>query len=504
MPILSRHAARRPEATACVMHETGERITWRELEAGSRRCAHLLLASGLRVGDVVAVFMENHRRYLEILWAARRIGLYYTTISAHLKPDEVGYILRDSGARALFTSSAMAGVATVLDPSELQLRVMLDGAAPGFDDYDAALSRVPADGPLPDAPEGTDFLYSSGTTGRPKGIRRPLAQLAAHDLQRSDLWWKRFDEHSVYLSTAPMYHAAPVRWNMNVLRAGGTCVLLARFDPERALEAIERHRVTHAQWVPTMFIRLLRLPEQVRKRYDLSSMKVAIHAAAPCPVEVKRAMIDWWGPILVEYYSGTEAVGRTSIESQEWLAHPGSVGRPELGEIHIVGDDGRELPAGEVGTVYFSGVPPFEYHNDPERTREAYDHRGWASIGDVGYLDAEGYLYLTDRRSHMIISGGVNIYPQETENVLAAHPKVADVAVIGVPDEEFGEQVRAVVVPFDPADACDALASELIAHCRERISPIKCPRSIEFTDSLPRTETGKLLKRLLKDRHAGR
>ena len=504
MPILSRHAARRPDAVACVMHETGERITWRELEAGSRHCAHLLLSAGLRQGDVVAVFMENHRRYLEILWAARRIGLYYTTISVHLKPEEVSYILRDSGARALFTSAAMADVACALDAPALALRVMLDGASAGFEDYAAALARVPASAALPQTPEGSDFLYSSGTTGRPKGIRRPLAQLAAHDLQRSDLWWKRFDEQSVYLSTAPMYHAAPVRWNMSVLRAGGTCVLMARFDAERALEAIERHRVTHAQWVPTMFIRLLRLPEDVRRRHDLSSMKVAIHAAAPCPVEVKRAMIDWWGPILVEYYSGTEAVGRTSLDSIEWLAHPGSVGRPELGEIHIVGDDGAELGPGEIGTVFFSGVPPFEYHNDPERTREAYDHRGWASIGDVGYVDADGYLYLTDRRSHMIISGGVNIYPQEAENVLATHPAVADVAVIGVPDPEFGESVKAVIVLLDPGAASQDLARELIDHCRARISSIKCPRSVDFAESLPRTETGKLLKRLLRDQYVGR
>jgi long-chain acyl-CoA synthetase len=504
MPILERHAARRPEATAIVVHETGERVSWRALDSGSRRCAHLLLAAGLRTGDVVAVFMENHARYLEILWAARRIGLYYTTISTHLKPAEVDYILRDSGAKALFTSAAMAGSAGALDVSGLSLRLMLGGASQGFDDYDAALARVDADAALPEAPEGTDFLYSSGTTGRPKGIRRPIAQMAAHDLQRGDLWWKRFDEESVYLSTAPMYHAAPVRWNMNVLRAGGTCVLMSRFEPERALEAIERHRVTHAQWVPTMFIRLLRLPEAVKKRYDLGSMRVAIHAAAPCPVEVKRAMIDWWGPILVEYYSGTEAVGRTSIESREWLAHPGSVGRPELGRVHVVGDDGRELPPGAVGTVYFSGVPPFEYHNDPERTREAYDARGWATIGDMGYLDADGYLYLTDRRSHMIITGGVNVYPQETENVLATHPKVADVAVIGVPDAEYGEQVRAVVVPVDASDAGEALGAELIAYCRARISPIKCPRGVDFVDALPRTDTGKLLKRLLRDRHASR
>ena len=350
------------------------------------------------------------------------------------------------------------------------------------------------------------MLYSSGTTGRPKGVRVPLSgQPLGTPTPLLAMMGALYgmDEHTVYLSPAPLYHAAPLRFCMSVLRLGGTCIVMEKFDPRLALELIERHRVTHSQWVPTMFIRMLKLPEEERARFDLSSQRVAIHAAAPCPIPVKEQMIDWWGPILHEYYAGTEGNGFTAITSEEWLAHRGSVGRPLRGAVHIVDDEGRELPPGQEGTVYFSGGARFEYHNDPEKTRSAYDERGWSTLGDVGYLDEEGYLYLTDRKAHMIISGGVNIYPQETENVLVLHPKVADVAVIGVPNEEFGEEVKAVVQLLDPAEAGPELAEELIAWCRERLSAIKCPRSVDFVEELPRHPTGKLYKRLLKDRYWG-
>jgi long-chain acyl-CoA synthetase len=394
-----------------------------------------------------------------------------------------------------------AAASTGLDAC--RVRVVADGAASGFEDLDDWIAAAPSDARLPERLEGADFLYSSGTTGRPKGIRRALEQLASVDLQRGDLDWKRFDADSIYLSTAPMYHSAPVRWTMQVLRAGGCCVVMERFDAEAALAAIERFRITHAQFVPTMFVRLLRLPDAVRRQHDRSSLRFAIHAAAPCPPEVKRAMIDWWGPIVHEYYSGTEAVGRTSISSREWLERPGSVGRPELGRLHIVGDDGAELGPGETGLVCFSGVPPFTYHGDPERTRAAYDTQGRANIGDVGHVDADGYLYLTDRASHMIITGGVNVYPQETENLLSGHPAVGDVAVIGVPDAEFGESVKAVIVPREGVVPSNALAAELVAWCRARLSAIKCPRTVDFVSALPRTEAGKLMKRVLRDRYAG-
>lgn len=499
---LARHAADRPHEPAAVMAASGRSIDWRTLESRSRRIAARLVEAGLKTGDGIAILAENRLEWFEWMWAARRAGLYYTGLSTHWKADEVAYVLRDCGAKALFATGATVAVAAGAPAPPGMLRLLVDGVAPGFEDHEAWLAPAAADATLPARLEGSDFLYSSGTTGHPKGIRRPLEQLASVDLQRGDLAWKRFDARSVYLSTAPMYHSAPVRWTMQVLRAGGCCVVMERFDAEAALQAIERWRVTHAQWVPTMFIRLLRLPAEVRARYDLSSMAFAIHAAAPCPVDVKRAMIDWWGPILHEYYSGTEAIGRTSISSHEWLERPGSVGRPELGTLHIVGDDGAELGPGETGLVCFSGVPPFEYHNDPQRTRAAYDALGRASIGDVGHVDADGYLYLTDRASHMIITGGVNVYPQETENLMIGHPAVADVAVIGVPDAEFGEAVKAVVVPREGAVPSDALAAELIAWCRARQSAIKCPRSVDFVPQLPRTETGKLMKRLLRAQYA--
>jgi len=502
---IEQHARATPGRIAYRIIPSGAAVTWRELEARSRRCAAALVAAGLQPGDVVAVFLENHLRYFELLWAAHRVGLYYTTISRHLKRDEAQYIINDCDARVLFYSRHTQAE---LDPARLDsqgvIRISMDGADADALDYETWLAHQPEDVALPDTPEGTDFLYSSGTTGLPKGVKRPLARANQYfrvgDAAATS--WKAFDANTVYLSTAPFYHAAPVRWNMAVLRAGGTCILMEKFDAAGALSAIAAYRVTHSQWVPTMFIRMLRLPETERARHDLSSLRYAVHAAAPCPVAVKAAMIDWWGPILYEYYSGTELVGRTSLGSDEWLAHRGAVGRPEFGQVHIVSEDGeQELPPGQPGVIYFSGGGMFEYHKDPQKTRQAYNARGWATYGDVGYLDEDGYLYLTDRLSNMIVSGGVNIYPQEAENLLATHPAVADVAVIGVPDEEFGEAVKAVVQLQDDTAASPVLAQALIDYCRARISPIKCPRSVDFSDDMPRTETGKLLKRLVKQRY---
>lgn len=494
-----------PDAVAYRMVPSGRSVTWRELELRSRKCAAALLDAGLKTGDLIAVFLENHPRYFEILWAAHRIGLYYTTISRHLKSDELRYILQDADARVLFHSAVTAGEIPpgMLDTMQVQ-GIMLDGADAGTADYDAWIARFPDDVRLPRTPEGTDFCYSSGTTGVPKGIKRPLSTANRYfkvdDSPRNA--WKTFDTHTVFLSTAPFYHTAPVRWNMAVMRSGGSCVMMEKFDPALALQAIETYRVTHSQWVPTMFVRLLRLPEEERRRHDLSSLRYAIHAAAPCPQKIKEDMIAWWGPVLYEFYSGTELIGRTSLDSHEWLTHKGSVGRPEFGKVHIVDEEGRELGPRENGVIYFSGGGSFEYHKDPEKTRKAYNERGWATYGDIGYVDEEGYLYLTDRLSNTIVSGGVNIYPQEAENLLTSHPEVADVAVIGVPNEEFGEEVKAVVQPRKPglsAARRKELEAELIAYCRAQISPIKCPRSVDFVDDLPRTETGKLLKRLVKE-----
>ncbi|HEY5334567.1 MAG TPA: AMP-binding protein, partial [Mycobacteriales bacterium] len=386
------------------------------------------------------------------------------------------------------------------------------GPVAGFEDLATALEGV-SDAPLDAQPKGADMLYSSGTTGRPKGVKPPLpdgdvdAEGDMIALVFGGMYG--FGEDTVYLSPAPIYHAAPLRFSAAVQALGGTVVMMERFDAEGALRAIADFSVTHSQWVPTMFIRMLKLPEEVRARYDVSSLKIAIHAAAPCPIEVKRRMIDWWGPVLVEYYAATEAVGITMIDSTEWLAHPGSVGRSILGPVHIVDDDGRELPSGQAGTIYFTsptGALPFTYHGDPEKTRSAGhpDHPDWGTTGDIGYLDEDGWLFLTDRKAFMIISGGVNIYPQEVENVLALHPAITDVAVIGVPDEEMGERVLAVVQPAPGVTGSPELAEEILAFTRERLARYKCPRAVDFVDALPRTPTGKLVKGPLRDAYAAR
>lgn len=498
---LERWSAERPDDIAYRLVPSERAVSWRELEQRSRQCAAMLLDRGLRVGDSIAVFLDNHLRYFEILWAAHRIGLYYTTISRHLKTEEMLYIVRDCGAKALFTSQDLIGDTAAFAKATADMAgFVLQGRLPGFADYETVLAQVPADAQLPVTPQGTDFSYSSGTTGRPKGIKRPLTQANQHFNAQPGprTAWKVFGPDTVFLSTAPFYHTAPVRWNMAVMAQGGSCVMMEKFDEMQSLQAIERYRITHSQWVPTMFIRLLRLPAHDRARFDLRSHRYAIHAAAPCPVWAKEQMIGWWGPILYEFYSGTELVGRTSLDSHEWLVHKGSVGRPEFGAVHIVGDDGSECAPRQPGVVYFSGGPPFEYHKDPQKTREAYNDRGWGTYGDVGYLDEEGYLYLTDRLANTIISGGVNIYPQEAENVILRHPAVKDVAVVGVPNEEFGEEVKAVVELWEAGQESAELATSIIGLCRAQLSSVKCPRSVDFVASLPRTASGKLLKREVK------
>jgi len=499
------HARGTPEKAAIVMASTGEVVNYRELDERSNRCAQLLWDVGLRPGDGIALFLENHPRFFEIAWAAQRSGLYYTAVSSRLTPPEVEYIVDDCGARVFFTSYTKRDVAEVLLKRlpGVRRRLMLSGIVPGYEPYEESVAAYPAR-PLAIEFEGSDLLYSSGTTGRPKGVKPPLPGKPAGSvpaLLRLVTHLYGAGPDTVYLSPAPLYHAAPLRFNLSVQRLGGTCIVMEHFDALEALRLIERFRVTFSQWVPTMFVRMLKLPERERSRFDLSSHRAAVHAAAPCPVEVKEQMIAWWGPILHEYYGGTEGNGLTALDSREWLAHRGSVGKPVLGEAHIVGEDGSELPVGETGMVYFANGPGFEYHNDPEKTRSSRNEKGWSTLGDIGYVDRDGYLYLTDRKAHMIISGGVNIYPQETENVLVTHPKVADVAVIGVPNEDFGEEVKAVVQPFDMADAGPELASELMDYCRQRLADLKCPRSVDFEAELPRHPTGKLYKRLLKDRY---
>lgn len=512
-----KHAQERPDKVAYVMAGSGEAVTYRELNDRSNQVAQLLADAGLGFGDHIAVLMENRPEYFEICWAAQRSGIFYTAINWHFNADEAAYIIDDCDAAALFVSDAYRELAAELADKMPKVKVRLmagdtsasSSGIDGYEPYAATRDRYPAE-PIPEELEGTPMLYSSGTTGRPKGIKYHLKRepVGATMPGQMALLTAVFgmNEDSVYLSPAPLYHSAPLFYCMSTMRLGATVVVMENFDPEDALRLIEQYRVTHSQWVPTMFVRMLKLPEPTRAKYDLSSHRCAIHAAAPCPTEVKKQMITWWGPIIEEYYSATEGMGATYINSTDYLNHPGSVGRTLLAPIHILDEAGTELPPGEVGTVYFepaTGRPGFEYHKDGDKTREVFDPHGWATVGDMGYLDEEGFLYLTDRKTFMIVSGGVNIYPQEAENVIVTHPKVFDVAVFGIPDPEMGEKVHAVVQPVDWDEAGPELEREVLEYCRSQLAHYKCPKAIDFDEELPRQPTGKLYKRLVRDRYWG-
>ncbi len=502
-----------PDRVAFVMAGSGESVTYAEFERRTNRLAHLLRAEGLTRLDHYAIFMENNSRYLECNGAGERSGLYYTCINSFLNGEEMAYVVDNSESQVLVTSlaklpAARAGLAQcpkvrrclVVDGGEA-VRAMGD---PRFVDYAEAVARFP-DTPIADEWLGTPMLYSSGTTGRPKGILRPLPENPPseplplfHFLNK--LW--QCEPGMRYLSPAPLYHSAPQANVSLAIRNGGTVVVMEHFDPEQYLALVERHRITHSQLVPTMFNRMLKLPEAVRRRHDLSSLKIAIHAAAPCPVPVKERMIEWWGPIVHEYYGATEAMGFTACDSAEWLAHRGTVGRVLMGDLHVLDDQGRPAAKGQPGEIWFKTANPFEYFNDPVRTALTRSADGtMTTVGDVGYVDDDGFLYLTDRSTFMIISGGVNVYLQECENLLVTHPEVADAAVFGVPNEDLGEEVKAVVQPLPGVVADEAFAEKLIAFCRDHLAPMKCPRSVDFMDPLPRLPTGKLYKKPLRDRY---
>ncbi len=499
------HAQKFPDKPAYLMAGSGETVTYGQLDRQSNRIAQLFRSLGLQAGDHIAIFMENNARFFEICWGAQRSGLIYTAISSRLTAPEVDYIVGDCGARLFVTSRYLAERATELRPlmANARHRFMVDGTIDGYASWEEAVAGQPAT-PIADQTQGHDMLYSSGTTGRPKGVL-PVVPKQPIDAENpllaitSKLYGMGTD--TIYLSPAPLYHAAPLRFNMSVMRLGGTSVIMENFDAEDYLRLVGEHHITHTQVVPTMFVRFLKLPDEVRAKYDVSSLKCAIHAAAPCPIPVKEKMIEWWGPIVWEYYGGTEGNGLTMCNATEWMAHKGTVGKAVVGKLKICDDAGEELPPGEPGTVYFADGRPFEYHNDPKKTAESRHPKGWTTLGDVGFVDADGFLHLTDRKAFMIISGGVNIYPQEAENLLINHPKVMDCAVFGVPNEDFGEEVKAVVQPRDMSDASPQLAEELIAYCKQHLAAIKCPRSIDFEAELPRHPTGKLYKRLLRDRY---
>jgi len=501
------HAQTQGDKAAYIMAGSGEVVTYAQLDQRSNQGAHLFRSLGLSQGDVIAILMENNARFFEVAWAAQRAGLYFVCVSTKLTSAEVEYILKDCGAKVFITSAAMGPL--IDDVAQLVPDMTLfavGGPIGAYAGFEEARANEPTT-PIADETAGSDMLYSSGTTGRPKGVKPALNGGpidAPNALQMMAQGLFGFSGDSIYISPAPLYHAAPLRWCMTVHKLGGTVIVLEKFDPETALALIERHKVNCGQFVPTHFVRMLKLPEAVRTKYDVSSMKSAVHAAAPCPVPVKEQMIAWWGPVIYEYYAGTEGNGFCWINSENWLTHKGSVGQAVLGELRICDDAGDPVPPRTEGAVYFANGPAVNYHNAPDKTAESYNKHGWTTLGDVGWADEEGYLYLTDRKSFMIISGGVNIYPQEIENLLITHPKVADAAVVGAPCEEMGEKVVAVIQPMDHAEDQTALAAELLAFARANLSHVKSPRRIDFMAELPRHPTGKLYKRLIRDAYWGK
>ena len=503
MANIADHADGDPDSPALIVVD-GATVTYGELFERSQHVAALLHRAGLRRGDGVALVLPNRPEFFEITWGCQLSGLYYSAVNTHFTPDEVAYVIGDSDARAVFIDASMAelGERILSVNGGVDVHISVGAVLPGWRPYHDALNESDAAPPISD---GSEMLYSSGTTGRPKAVRRPLPEDGQGSWAQKVLEYslaQRYDmtPSSVYLSPAPLYHAAGVNYTMAVHRVGAASILMPRFDAETVLRLIEEHRVTHAQFVPTMFVRMLKLPDAIRERYDVSSLQCVIHAAAPCPVDVKHRMMDWFGPIIHEYYGGTEGFAGTIVGPEEWLAHPGSVGKP-LHPVHVVGEDGAELPVGESGELYFEGGPKFEYFKDPQKTASVSNDRGWRSLGDMGYVDEDGYLYLTDRSTFMIVSGGVNIYPQEAENLLVMHPKLVDAAVFGVPNDEYGEEVKAVVQPVEGVQADPELEAELIDYCRAHLASYKCPRTIEFDAELPRDPNGKLYKRRIRERY---
>ena len=508
--LLSHWAGRQPEAVA-ISSEHGDR-SFSELDAEANRLVRALRRRGLADGDGVAAMIANRAEFAVVYAATQRAGLRFTPINWHLTADEVTYIVDDSEARAFIADarySVVAATAGAAAPGATT-RLAVAGAIDGFESYAEAIDREDPD-PLADPSAGTSMLYTSGTTGRPKGVHRSRAAAAAAAALATRNRWALppldyQPGESLHLCTGPAYHAAPLAFSLaGPLAAGVGVVLMDGWSAAETLRLIDEHRVTHSHMVPTMFHRMLSLPEADRQRFDGTSLRYVWHGAAPCPVTVKHAIIDWWGPVLLEYYAATEGTG-TWVASEEWLTRPGTVGRiPAERHIRILDDEGREQPPGCTGTIYLRAAEGgrFEYFKDADKTAQSY-RDDYFTLGDVGYLDEDDYLYLTDRSADLIISGGVNVYPAEIEAELLDHPAVGDVAVIGVPDAEWGESVLAVVELQPDRVASDGLAAELIAHCRSRLANYKCPRSVDFVDRLPRADNGKLYKRRIRDQYRAR
>jgi acyl-CoA synthetase (AMP-forming)/AMP-acid ligase II len=501
-------ADRDPSRPAVVV-PGGETLTYGELAAKSRWLERDWISKGISPGDRVAVVMENRTDYVVVAIAALRCGVRLVAVNVHLTRAEAVHVIYDSDARLIVASERFAdlvaeaaGASPAVEAVQIvgEVRDGYEGLYGGAESDSAPVIRPSADNAVR---QGAFMFYSSGTTGKPKGILREMPDVSFEQgdplTANFPLTWG-FDQDLVWLNSAPLYHAYPLQTCTSVVRWGGTLVLTEKFDAEESLRIVEEFGVTHTSMVPTMFVRFLRLPEDVRRRYDVSSIRLAIHAGAACPVPVKRAMMEWWGPVLYEFYGGSENIGMVLITPDEWLAHPGSVGRPAPGTISVLGEDHAPVAPYERGTIWFDHAPNFSYHHSPEKTEGVFDADGRATLGDLGYLDEGGYLYLDGRRTDLIISGGVNIYPAEIESRLVEHPAVLDVAVIGVPDEEYGQRVEAFV-QLDSGVAGDAeLERELLEFCRKELASFKCPRSVTFEESLPRTPAGKLLKRVLMER----
>ncbi|GAB2716130.1 acyl-CoA synthetase [Nocardia thraciensis] len=498
-------AAAAPEKIA-VVDPSGREVSYAELAAQADRFARGLRARGLRTGDVLVSMVHNTAEALAVYFAAYQAGLYIVAVNWHLTGPEVAYILGDSEAKAFvaderFAAAARGAADEAKVPADARFSV---GSVDGF----RPLEELGAgESGRPDArTTGAPMLYTSGTTGRPKGVRRPLTG-ADPDVvgpQATGFFGlfgiQPFDGH-VHICGSPLYHTAVLNFASISIQLGHKVVLMDKWEPEEMLRLIDRHRVTHSHMVPTQFHRLLALPEEVRAKYDVSSLRCMIHGAAPCPQETKRRMLEWWGPVVTEYYAATEG-GGTSISGAEWLEKPGSVGKAwPYAVVKVLDDDGNEVPPGEIGTVYMRmGGSNFEYHKDKAKTEDARVGDLF-TVGDIGHMDSDGYLFLHDRRSDLILSGGVNIYPVEIEGELITHPKVADVAVFGLPHEDWGQEVKAVVQPAEGVVGDAALTRELMEFAASRLAKYKLPRSIDYMDELPRDPNGKLYKRKIRDRY---